>query len=73
MKLVEYLRQEWCNPKNIDLKGSGYITKGVPDGLMVLCIVEKLTSVDEKGVTVSSGLRYRPLRYNDLNLADAEL
>lgn len=64
MEIVVDLGQEWCNPKNIDLKGSGYITQGTPQGLMVLCRKESFRS-DNNG-----GIRYIPLLFEDLTIID---
>lgn len=71
MELVEYLRQEWCNPKNIELKGSGYITLGTLKGLLVLCAVEKVQIFNNDRIPIlESRTRHRPLKYTDLELAN---
>lgn len=68
--LFQYIGQEWCNPKNINLKASGYVTTGTPDGLMVLCAVEKHTTISEHGLSESQVIKYIPLRYEDLNVIE---
>lgn len=71
-EVVENLGQEWCNPVNIDLKGSGYITTGTPDGLLVLCRKEKFESVHtSSGLRHIGGIRYIPLKFEDLNKASS--
>jgi hypothetical protein len=59
----QYKGQEWCNSKNIDLKGSGYVTIGITDGILVLCNVY-LETCDSYG-----GIVYRPIKFKELNHA----
>lgn len=63
--------QEWCNPININLKGSGYITIETPDGLMVLCN-KVITSVYENGQVTKVKEKYYPIQYDELKIADKE-
>ena len=62
--IEKILGQEWCDPKDIQLKGSGYITIGTPDGLLVLCNKTKYKN------ETHSGIRYIPLRKTDLHFAE---
>lgn len=68
--IVQYMGQEWCNPENVNLKGSGYVTQGTPNGLIVLCSVEKHTYIDDHAVASRQVIKYVPLKYEDLNKAD---
>lgn len=74
MEIAEVLGQEWCSAENIDLKQTGYITKFEPNSQkwMVLCNKEKyqLDRLEEDmSKVVASGIRYRPLKFEDLNVA----
>ena len=73
METVEVLGQEWCSAEKLELKSSGYITKFEPNSQkwMVLCNKEKWFKNSEKGM-VTDGIKYTPLKFEDLNLAQDE-
>lgn len=65
---VEHLGQEWCNPEKLKVKGNKYITQETTEGVIVLCAVERWHKYAREGgrFSGSGGIRYRPLKYEDL-------
>lgn len=79
METIEVLGQEWCSAENIDLKQTSYITKFEPvdQKWMVLCNKEKYSrfktgEYSNQTFESEGGIRYRPLKFEDLNLAQDE-
>lgn len=70
---VKILGQEWCSTENIDLKHTGYITKFEPNSQkwMVLCNKKRYENTHTpSGLRHIGGIRYIPLRFEDLNIAE---
>lgn len=77
VETVEILSQEWCSAENIQLGQSGFITKFESNSqkYMVLCNKEKyfktkIGKYTNQEFQSEGGIRYRPIRFEDLNVAD---
>lgn len=70
METVEVLGQEWCIiEKNFGYYEMDYPTLSTGVATLVLCNKEKWFKNSGEGMG-SSGIRYRPLRFEDLKIAE---
>lgn len=75
METVEHISQEWCSARGINVKGCIVMLDEYSSEVMVLCAkeivtVNRLKESDNSIITFNKGIRYRPLKFEDLNVAE---